>query len=98
MSVLVLTCRTGHSARVVEYGELASVVLYRDLRGDRWKYAIYDSVGVWDGWLLDLTAAAPFDVAAEALAGFLQEHWGQSLRWPWVEQRPDWWAAGPAPM
>ena len=88
---------TGHSARVAEYGELTSVVLYRDSRGNRWKYAIYDSVGVWDGWLPDLEAEAPFDVAADSLAKFLQEHWHQAARWPWVEVKPNWWTAGPAP-
>ena len=56
---------------MVEYGELTSVVLYRDFRGNRWKYAIYDSVGVWDGWLADLEAEAPFEVAAASLANFL---------------------------
>ena len=58
------------SDHVVEYGELASVVLYRDLRGDRWRYAIYDSVGVWDGWLPDLAASTPFDDAVEFSQNF----------------------------
>lgn len=88
----------GECERVTEYGELASVVLYRDVRGDRWKYAIYDSVGVRDGWLPDLPAESDFEIAAAALMAFVHEHWRQPLPTPWVPRQDGWWSAGPAPL
>lgn len=76
---------------MVEYGVLQTVVLYKDLRGDRWRYAIYDTTGVWDGWLVGLHCIDSFEVAAETLEAFIAEHWEQRPVWQWTEGRPDWW-------
>jgi hypothetical protein len=86
----------GDAANMIEYGELARIVLYRDVRGDRWRYAIYDSIGVWDGWLPDLSAESDLQVVAAALGGFIFEHWKQSIDWPWKADQEGWWSAGPA--
>jgi hypothetical protein len=31
------------------YGDLQSVVLYRDVGRNQWRWAIYDTEGLWDG-------------------------------------------------
>ena len=82
---------------MVEYGVLAAVVLYRDRPRDRWRWAIYDSLGVWDGWLPEPGADAEFELAAIALEAHLLEHWKQVLQWRWEQTRADWWAAGLVP-
>ncbi len=101
---LPLGAPTWHRGTVAEgrwttadYGELQSVLLYRDVRGDRWKYAIYDSGGHYDGWLVGLSLEHSFPDAAAALAAFVQKHWKQALPGPWHEQQEGWWKAGSGP-
>ena len=95
--MLALTRRTGQSGRVQEYGVLQSVLLYRDPPRDRWKYAIYDSLAHYDGWLVGVPSSVTFDEAAAALVKFLDEHWQQPLPGPWEQQQSDWWKAGSGP-
>jgi hypothetical protein len=58
---------------------------------------VYDSEGVWDGALPELPADALFEDAAARLEQFVWEHWRQWLDSRWVQDKPDWWSAGPAP-
>lgn len=84
---------------MAEYGDLRSVVLYRDLGRNRWRYAVYDTLGVSDGYFNEVPADADLADAVQLLDRHLAEHWRQEVQWPWVEdpERPGWWTAEPPP-
>jgi hypothetical protein len=59
-----------------------------------WRWEIYDSVGLWNGYV-ETPLAAPLEEASERLGIHIARHWkGQALPGPWHEISEDVWAAG----
>ncbi|MCA1846863.1 MAG: hypothetical protein LC792_27450 [Actinobacteria bacterium] len=73
-------------------GQIAGVLLYRGWH--LWRWEIYDSVGLWNGYV-DVPLAAPLEEASERLAIHIARHWsGQELPGPWEPIGEDLWSAG----
>lgn len=79
----------------MDYGELRSAILYRT--PDRWRWAVYSSEAVIDGWLPDLSPAVSVDVAQEAMREVLREMFASDRRglvWE-AHDAPGTWTAEP---
>jgi len=77
-------------------GQIASVVLYRDAH--LWNWVIYDSAGIWSGYLDGIRLDAPLEDASARLAVHVARNWnGHELPGPWMPKDEDSWSAGEPP-
>jgi hypothetical protein len=87
---------TRQTSRVRSPGQIVSVVLHRDAH--LWNWVIYDSGGVWKGYLAGIRLDAPVEDAIARLADHVARHWGgHDLPGTWQVAGENSWRAGNLP-